>query len=68
MKVVVVETWKPLCIKGISLQHPYNQGAFVPILGLHLHGCTQVVMQKPYWTRLSAHLQLQQQTQKYERL
>ena len=62
MKIVVVETWKPLCIKGISLQHPYNQGAFASIIGSHVLGCTQVVTQKLYKTRLSAHLQLQQQT------
>ena len=62
MMVVVVNTWKPLCIKGRSLQHTYNQGAFVSILGSYLHGCTQVVTQKPYRTRLLAQLQLQQQT------
>ena len=34
MMVVVADTRKPLCIKGISLQHPYNQGILVPHLGL----------------------------------
>ena len=33
MMVVVVDTRKPLYIKGISQQLPYNHGAFVSILG-----------------------------------
>lgn len=61
MMVVVVDTRKPLCIKGIILQQPYNQNTFVSILDSHLHGCTLIVMQRPYRTRLSAQLQLQQQ-------
>ena len=60
MKVVVVDTRKPLCIKVKSLQQPYNQGSRFSIMDSHPHGCTQVVMQKPYRTRLSAQLQLQQ--------
>ena len=62
MMVVVVDTRKSLCIKGKGLQLPYNQGAHTALMDSHPHGCTQVVMQKPYWTRLSAQLQLQQQT------
>ena len=62
MMVVVVIPWKCLWIKGGSLQLPYNQGVPISITDSLLHGCTQVVMQKPYRTRLSAHLQLQQQT------
>lgn len=62
MMVVVVDTRKPLYIKGTSLQQPYNQGVPISITDSHLHGCTQVVIQKPYRTKLSAQLQLQQKT------
>ena len=60
--VVVVDLRNFLCIKGASQQLPYNQGAFISIMESHLYGCTLVVMQKPYKTRLSAQLQLQQHT------
>ncbi len=40
MMVVVVETREPLYIKGISLQHAYNQGAHIAYMDSHPHGCT----------------------------
>ena len=60
MMVVVVDVSNSLWIKGISLQPPYNQSTHLSIMDLHPHGCTQVVMQKPYRIRLSAQIQLQQ--------
>ena len=60
--VVVVDVSNSLWINGISIQPPYNQGALISIMESHLYGCTLVVMQKPYKTRLSAQLQLQQYT------
>ena len=60
MMVVVVDTWKPLCIKGKGLQHTYNQKLWILLVRQYTDGCTQVVMQRPYRTRLSAQLQLQQ--------
>ena len=62
MMVVVVDVSNRLWIKGISIQPPYNQGALISIMEFHLYGCILVVMQKPYRTRLSVQLQLQQQT------
>lgn len=61
MMVVVVDVSNSLWIKGISIQPPYNQRTLVSIVRPYADGCTLVVMQKPYRTRLSAHLQLQQQ-------
>ena len=61
MMVVVVDIRKPLCIKGKSLQLTYNQKLLAQFVRLYADGCTPVVMRKPYKTRLSAHLQLQQQ-------
>ena len=60
MMVVVVDVSNSLWIKGISIQPPYNQGTHLSIMDSHPHGCTQVVMQKPYRIRLSAQIQLQQ--------
>ena len=62
MMVVVVDVSNSLWIKGASQQLSYNQGALISIMESHLYGCTLVVMQKPYRTRLSVQLQLQQQT------
>ena len=52
MMVVVVDTWKHLCIKGKGLQHTYNQGALISIMESHLYGCTLVVALSPVFTRL----------------
>ena len=61
MMVVVVDIRKSLWIKGISLQHPYNQKCLVSYVGFHANGCTLVVALRPLFTRLSNQLQLQQQ-------
>ena len=62
MMVVVVDVSNGLWIKGISIQPPYNQGTHLSIMDSHPHGCTHVVTSMPYKSRLSACLQLQQQT------
>ena len=59
MMVVVVDTRKPLCIKGKSLQQIYNQKFLGLFVGLYADGCTQVVTSMPYKSRFSAQLQLQ---------
>lgn len=62
MMVVVVDVSNSLWVKGASQQLTYNQGTLISIMESHLYGCTLVVMQKLYKTRLSAQLQLQQYT------
>ena len=44
MMVVVVDTRKPLYIKGISLQQPYNQQCFASSVKYYVNCCTLVVM------------------------
>lgn len=62
MMVVVVDTQKPLYIKGGCLQLPYNQACLAFSVGLYLHGCTHVVALSPVFMALYVNLQLQQQT------
>lgn len=62
MMVVVVDTRKPLYIKGISLQQPYNQQCFASSVKYYVNGCTLVVAPNFSFSMLSTQLQLQQQT------
>lgn len=60
MMVVVVDKWKGLIIKGVSIQQPYNHGASaVASNTLHV-SCTPVVMLTKYKTGNYSILQLQQ--------
>lgn len=62
MMVVVVDTQKPLYIKGGCIQLPYNRACLAFSIGHYLHSCTHVVALSPVFTVLYVNLQLQQRT------